>query len=87
MTNARFEDLEMEVLGPRGARNRELFIRHLFAGDRNEYESTVRKLQSIGTWAEASKVIAQEVFLKHQVNIYSDPAVAFTDAAEMRYRR
>lgn len=79
-------DLERAVLGARGARNRDLFVRHLFSGDRDEYESTLRKLQNVGSWSEASKVIAQEVFLRHQVNIYSDPAVAFTDAAESKYR-
>lgn len=79
-------DLEQSVLGSRGARNRELFVRHLFSGNPDEYESTLRKLQDVGSWSEASKVIAQDVFLKHQVNIYSDPAVAFTDAAESRYR-
>ena len=84
--DASIEDLERAVLGSRGARNRDLFVRHLFSGSRNEYESTLRKLQHIGSWSEASKVIAQDVFLRHQVNIYSDPAVAFTDAAESRYR-
>ncbi len=79
-------DLERAVLGARGARNRDLFVRHLFSGDREEYESTLRKLQDVGSWSEASKVIAQDVFLRHQVNIYSDPAVAFTDAAESKYR-
>ena len=79
-------DLERTVLGARGARNRDLFVRHLFSGNRDEYESTLRKLQGVGSWSEASKVIAQEVFLRHQVNIYSDPAVAFTDAAESKYR-
>lgn len=80
-------ELEQSVLGARGARNRELFVRHLFSGRPDEYESTLLKLQHVGSWSEASKVIAQDVFLKHQVNIYSDPAVAFTDAAESRYRK
>ncbi len=79
-------DLEHSVLGSRGAPNRDLFVRHLFAGNRKEYESTLRKLQRVGTWSEASRVIAQDVFLKNQVNIYSEPAVAFTDAAESKYR-
>lgn len=82
-----FSELEAEVLGRRGVRNRDLFIRHLFSGDRDAYEAILRKLRSVTSWSEASKVIAQDVFLKYQVNIYSDPAVAFTDAAESRYRR
>ncbi len=77
--------LERTVLGERGARNRDLFLRHLFAGSRDEYERTLRQLETASSWTEASQIIAREVFLKHQVNIYSDPAVAFTDAAEAQY--
>lgn len=79
-------DLERAVLGERGARNRDLFVQHLFSGDRRSYEETLRTLQTARSWSEASQIIAREIFLKHQVNIYSDPAVAFTDAVEAQYR-
>lgn len=78
--------LERSVLGERGQRNRDLFLKHLFSGSENAYEATLRKLNVAENWSEASQIIAREVFLKHQVNIYSDPAVAFTDAAEARFR-
>ena len=81
------EDLERSVLGQKGIRNRSLFLRHLFSGSERAYEDTLRKLYAAESWSEASQIIAREVFLKHQVNIYSDPAVAFTDAAEARFRR
>lgn len=77
--------LERTVLGERGAGNRDLFLRHLFGGSADDYEQTLRRLESAGSWSEASQIIAREVFLKHQVNIYSDAAVAFTDAAEGQY--
>ncbi len=83
---AAFADLERSVLGERGARNRDLFVKHLFSGRREDYETTLRQLARADSWSQASQIIAQEVFLKHQVNIYSDPAVAFTDAAEAQYR-
>jgi hypothetical protein len=79
--------LERSVLGPSGPRNRELFLDELFEGDVDEYAATLQRLLGAPSWAEASKIIAEDVFRKHQVNIYSDPAVLFTDAAELRYRR
>lgn len=79
-------DLERAVLGERGARNRHLFVKHLFSGSPDDYEYTLRRLARAGSWSQASQIIAREVFLKHEVNIYSDPAVAFTDAAEAQYR-
>ncbi len=80
-------DLEREVLGETGLRNRELFISHLFNGDRTAYVRVLRLLRDTPTWAEASQLIAREVFRRYQVNIYSEPAVAFTDALERRYRK
>jgi len=75
------------VLGEPGLRNRELFITHLFNGDRSAYLRVLRLLRDTPTWAEASQLIAREVFRRYQVNIYSEPAVAFTDAVERRYRK
>lgn len=79
--------LERSVLGPSGPRNRDLFLNELFEGDVEAYAATLQRLLGAPSWAEASKIIAEDVFRKHQVNIYSDPAVLFTDAAELRYRR
>lgn len=79
-------DLERSVLGDRGAKNRALFVKHLFSGQMGDYESTLRRLAQADSWSQASQIIAKEIFLKHQVNIYSDPAVTFTDAAEAQYR-
>lgn len=79
-------ELERSVLGERGRRNRDLFLKHLFSDSEEAYEATLRKLNVAENWSEASQIIAREVFLKHQVNIYSEPAVAFTDAAEAQFR-
>lgn len=78
--------MEQAVLGQVGSHNRDLFIRHLFNGDRTGYEQVLGRLDAAATWTDASKIIASEVFRKNQVNIYSDPAVLFTDAVEARYR-
>ena len=77
--------LEHTVLGERGARNRDLFIQCLFHGKEQAYEAVLQRLEGARDWSEASQTIANEVFLKHQVNIYSPPAVTFTEAVEARY--
>lgn len=78
--------LESNVLGDRGRRNRDLFIKHLFGGSVENYARALHLLHQAPNWTQASQIIAQEVFLRHQVNIYSEPAVAFTDAVEARFR-
>ncbi|RMH62660.1 MAG: hypothetical protein D6685_08510 [Bacteroidetes bacterium] len=80
------EALEATLFGDRGARNRELFVKHLFGGSLAEYERMLRRLQAAPDWKQASQLIAQDVFRKQQVNIYSEPAVAFTDAIEAYFR-
>lgn len=79
--------LERAVLGERGRSSRDLFIRALFGGSRDEYIQTLRRLRAAPNWTRASQIIAQDVFRAHRVNIYSKPAVTFTNAVEDRFRR
>ena len=79
--------LEREVLGEPGIQNRDVFIRNLFGGNKAAYETVLKSLHEAHSWAEASKIVAEEVFKKYQVNIYGETAVAFTDAVEKRFRR
>ena len=74
--------VERAVLGAGGARNRDVFVNNLFAHSIDDYERVLRHLRNASTWAEASQIIAEEVFRRHQVNIYSDPAILFTDTVE-----
>ncbi len=79
------EELERYVIGTAGASRRAWFVRQLFKGSYEEYESVLRKLAGSSNWREASQVIAADIFRKYNINIYSEPAVAFTDAVEMRF--
>lgn len=79
-------DLERVVLGEKGVKERDAFIAHLFGGSEDEYRTIVCDLHDAQDWSEASRVIAEDVFKRHQVNIYSEPAVAFTNAVEARFR-
>lgn len=77
--------LERAVLGEAGPINRALFVKHLFRSDADGYERVLRALYGAASWPEASRIIADEVFRKNGVNIYSEPAVLFTDAVEARF--
>ena len=77
--------VEDAVLGEAGALNRDVFVNNLFAHSIDDYERVLRYLHVAPTWAEASQIIAEEVFRRHQVNIYSDAAILFTDTAEARF--
>lgn len=79
--------LEQAVLGDSGALNRDVFVNNLFTQSIEAYQRVLQNLYGVASWAEASKIIAEEVFRKHQVDIYSDPAVLFTDAVEARYAK
>ncbi len=79
-------DVEVFILGREGARIRDAFVEELFGGDQDSYLSVLDQLRRSKNWPEASRVIAENVFKRFQVNIYSDEAVAFTNAVEARFR-
>jgi hypothetical protein len=78
--------LEKSVLGPTSSAQRKRFIKHLFGGDAGKYATVLHTLDGIGSWTEASQIIARDVFRPSRVNIYGEHAVAFTDAVESRFR-
>lgn len=82
---ASIDELEQTVLGPRGRKNRKMFVRQLFGGDDAAYRSALSGIAQMTSWSKASQFIAREVFRKHDVNIYDDAAIAFTDLVEDRF--
>ena len=84
--NGNPDDVERQVLGKRGKRNRRMFVRRLFGGSEEAYFEALRRLARANTWPQASRIIAEDVFKKHGINIYSDEAVSFTDAVEAQHR-
>lgn len=81
-----FSAVELRVLGESVRKNRQRFIATLFGGSQEEYEDVIRRIDHSSNWDEASLYIADAVFRKHRVNIYSELAVSFTNAVEQRYR-
>ena len=77
--------IEQAVLGEEGAGQRDVFVTHLFARSIDAYERVLRQLHATTNWPEASKIIADNVFRPFKVDIYSDPAILFTDTVEAGY--
>jgi len=78
--------LEREVFGAEHPPKRSVYVRELFGGDGEAYRQVLKRLRSIESWSTASQIIASDVFRAHDVNIYSDPAVHFTNAVEAGYK-
>jgi hypothetical protein len=85
------EDLELaaevegRVLGNAVGQRGE-FIRDLFGGSEDRYVLALTVLEEAEDWTEASHFIADQIFRKHRINIYSSAAVQFTNAVEARFR-
>ena len=79
--------LERRLLGEKAAKHRDFFVETLFQGSAETYHTVLQRLDDADSWAEASQIIASDVFRAHSVNIYSDPAVLFTDLIEARFRQ
>jgi hypothetical protein len=79
-------DLEHFVLGA-AAEERATFVRQLFNGSEDGYADVLQHLSRASDWAEASQIIGRRVFQANKVNIYGDPAIAFTEAVERRFRK
>ena len=78
-------ELEQSVFGREDVERRRRFINELFDGSSDAYLEVLGELQHAGSWAQASGVIADKVFRRYRVNIYSDVAVTFTNAVERRF--
>jgi hypothetical protein len=84
---ADFDEVERFVLGDVDRSRREDYIETLFGGRAATYREMVYRLAELGTWPEATAIIADEVFRRNRVNIYSEVAIDFTNAVEKRYKR
>lgn len=80
--DASLDDLELAVFGASDPDRRAWYTEELFSGDAADYRKTLLQLDAARTWTEATDIIARDVFRRHSVNIYSDPALTFTDAVQ-----
>ena len=68
------------------AGNKKLYAKKLFGKDDDAFEATLDVLNGKATWREASDYI-DEIFLSHNVDMYSRIAVTFTDDIYRRYQK
>jgi len=78
--------LERAVFGSSGSPKRDVYVEKLFQGDEEDYRRVLDRLRETERWSTASQIIASDVFRAHQVNIYSDAAVHFTNAVEAGFK-
>ncbi len=76
-----FEAVEKSVLGATSYL-RNTFVRDLFKGDKDQYRHIVGKLGLSKSWSDSAHILKNDVFLANRIDIYSEVAIAFTNAVE-----
>ncbi|HEX6981576.1 MAG TPA: hypothetical protein VF181_02340 [Balneolaceae bacterium] len=59
--------------------DRKTFISEIFGGSERAFDEAIEEIITFDSWRSASKYIEKEVFKRNHVNMYSEPAVNFTD--------
>ncbi len=77
---AEFGDLAQLI--PAGEKKK--YVKKLFQKDEDAFNGAIKTLNGKATWREASEYI-DELFIKHDVDMYSRLAVKFTDDVYKRY--
>lgn len=55
------------------------FTEEIFRGSERAYEEALREIAAYESWKEASRFIEKNIFKRNLVDMYSEPAVDFTD--------
>jgi len=79
LTQDEVSDKEIETLKNQLADDRELFVEEIFNGSERAYDEAVEEIAAYDSWRDVSKYIDKEIFKRNLVNMYSEPAVDFTD--------
>lgn len=58
---------------------RSYFTEEIFRGSERAYEEALREIADYESWKEASRFIEKNIFKRNMVDLYSEPAVDFTD--------
>lgn len=58
---------------------RDYFVEQIFGGSKMAYDEALREIAERENWRSASRYIQQEIFKRNLVDMYSEPAVDFTD--------
>jgi len=64
------------------AHNQDYFVDELFGGDEMAYSNALAELAEYKSWRKASKYVEEEIFKRNLIEIFSEPAVDFTDSLQ-----
>lgn len=79
-------ELENAIFGGMHPERRTWYLQKLFDNRLVSYHLFLSRLRAIQSWGKAAELIAMEVFMKHDVNIYSEAALSFTELVESLYQ-
>lgn len=72
-------DEEIEALRDQLSGGRRLFVEEIFNGSDRAYDEAVEEIAAHESWKDVSKFIEKGIFKRNMVDMYSEPAVDFTD--------
>jgi hypothetical protein len=79
LTNENATDEEINELKEQLSGDRELFVEEIFRGSDRAFDEAVENIATYDSWRDASKYIEKDIFKRNLVDMYSEPAVDFTD--------
>lgn len=59
--------------------DKDYFVDEIFQGDELAFSNAVDEISTFRNWSSAGKYINSEIFRRNMIDIYSEPAVDFTD--------
>jgi len=79
LTNEDASDKEIDKLRSELSDDRDRFVEEIFGGSDRAYDEAVEDIAVYDSWRDVSKYIEKDVFKRNMVDMYSEPAVDFTD--------
>lgn len=79
LTNEDASDQEIDKLRSELEGDRDMFVEEIFGGSDRAYDEAVEDIAAYDSWRDVSKYIEKDVFKRNMVDMYSEPAVDFTD--------
>ncbi|SMO72768.1 hypothetical protein [Gracilimonas mengyeensis] len=67
--------------------NETLYVHELFNGSEKKYNKALKKIQKFDQWKEAAPYIHKKVFTAHNIDMFSDKAVEFTDGLQSYFKK
>ncbi|MEX0928297.1 MAG: hypothetical protein WD266_11285 [Balneolales bacterium] len=67
--------------------DKDYFVENLFGGDEEVFHDVLEELGSCKKWKDAAAYLTENVFRRNFIDIYSEPAVDFTDRLQEYFNR